>query len=262
MVNHSGRYSLPLLLASAPFSTSLVAADKPVPNGYHVAFAHDYQQRNDPTKLHRVISPDIELNKAGEITGFEDSQGPINWNELVYDTGVQATLKWGRWTRGITGGTGLHSGHDISGAEGIRNSFRLISGPLPDSPLTDAATFSLIGGHTSPTAGEGGGTSITLLTRGNLTLNDGAESADISLSLRVASGIYSFTAENLKIERYGFSTTQPVVTSGVLCIPGCTTEITGFISGADGTEAGIAFSISNPALSKQINGVAAFTREP
>ena len=261
MAKSPGQLSLPLLLATAPLSYVPASAAEIADNSYHVAFAHDYQQDSHTQKLHRMISTAIDTNSADEIIGFRDSQGSLDWNELVYDSGHHATLKWGRWTRGITSGTGLHSGHDISGAEGIRNSFRFIAGQVPDTALTDAATFSLLGGHTSPTAGEGGGTSITLLTRGSIDLNEGATSATVSLSLRVASGIYSFSAKDLAIDQYGFSTDQPVATSGVLCIPGCTTEITGFIAGSNGEQAGVAFSITNPALSKQINGIAAFKRE-
>ena len=261
MANSSNRLTLPILLASAPLATPAIAADTGPAIEYRVAFAHDYQQDSHPDKLHLVTSPNLDTNQYGEVIGFSTQQGSLNWNELVYDTGHHATLKWGRWTRGITHGTGLHSGHDISGAEGIRNSFRFIAGQVPDAALTDAATFSLLGGHTSPTAGEGGGTSITLLTRGSVELNDGGDAATVSLSLRVASGIYSFSAKDLAVDQYNFSTTQPVATSGVLCIPGCTTEINGFFAGPNGDQAGIAFSISNPALSKQINGIAAFQRQ-
>ena len=261
MANYSNRLTLPVLLASAPLTTPAIAADTRTAIEYQVAFTHDYQQDSHRQKIHHVTSPILDINDVGELIGFSDQQGSLNWGELVYDTGHHASLKWGRWTRGMTGGTGVHSGHDISGAEGIRNSFRFIAGQVPDTELTDAATFSLLGGHTSPTAGEGGGTSITLLTRGSIALKDAGNSATVSLSLRVASGIYSFTAEDLKVDQYRFNTQQAVVTSGVLCIPGCTTEITGFIAGANGDQAGIAFSITNPALSKQINGIAAFRRD-
>lgn len=254
MNNHQPVLTVPLLLVAA----SAVAAD---PLSYQVAFVHDYLQQGDPEKLHRLVSQQVRFADGDALVSFTDSQGLVSWDALTYDSGRQGSLHWGRWTRGITGGTGLHSGHDISGAEGVRNSFRYIAGTVPNAPLTDAATYSLLGGHTGPTAGEGGGTSITLLNQGQVELTDGGDFARVTLSLRVASGIYNFSSPKLPVNEFGFSAEQPIPTRGVLCIPGCTTYLEGFVAGEDGTELGLAFSIENPALSKRINGVAAFKRD-
>lgn len=248
------RLTVPLFLAAS--TTGVVE-----PGSFHVAFAHDYEQPGDPGKLHRVISDQVRFAADGSVAGFSDSRGRLEWSAAAYDSGQASFLHWGRWTRGIIGGSGLHSGHDISGAEGVRNSFRYIAGPVSKSPLADAATFSLLGGHTGPTAGEGGGTSITLLTRGEVNVNADGSAARVTLALRVASGIYSFESPELPLKDAGFSTTESIPTSGVLCIPGCSTHLEGFITGEGGTEVGLAFSIDNPALSKQINGVAAFKRD-
>jgi len=254
MSDYQSALTVPLLLAA----TSVAVAE---PRSYHVAFAHDYEQQGDAKKLHRVISEQIQFANDGALTRFSDSQGRLEWNALAYDAGHYTSLNWGRWTRGVIEGTGLHSGHDISGAEGVRNSFRYIAGVVPNAPLADAATYSLLGGHTGPTAGEGGGTSITLLNQGQVEIIDNGRFASVALSLRVASGIYNFSSPKLPLENFGFTTTEPVPTSGVLCIPGCTTYIEGFVAGDDGAEVGLAFSIHNPALSKYINGVAAFKRD-
>ncbi|RLA09185.1 MAG: hypothetical protein DRQ60_08495 [Gammaproteobacteria bacterium] len=254
MTDYQVGLTVPLLLVA----TSAAAAE---PQSYQVAFVHDYQQQGDAKKLHRLVSQQVQFDADGVLAGFTDSQGPLSWNASTYDSGQHTSLHWGRWTRGIIGGTGLHSGQDISGAEGVRNSFRYIAGVVPNMPLTDAATYSLLGGHTGPTAGEGGGTSITLLNQGQVELTDGGDFASVSLSLRVASGIYNFSSPKLPVKAFGFSADQPIPTSGVLCIPGCTTYIEGFVAGAEGAEVGVAFSIHNPALSKHINGIAAFQRD-
>ncbi|HAC33996.1 MAG TPA: hypothetical protein DCF45_05700 [Gammaproteobacteria bacterium] len=256
MNKRTGSLAAPLLLALGP-----AGAEAASDNNYQIAFVHDYKQSGDPRQLHRLRIPKPQLQPGGGLSRFVDDGGAVEWNALQYDTGSVDSLSWGRWTRGVTTGTGIHSGHDISGAEGVRNSFRYITGAIPEMALQDAATFSLLGGHTSPTAGEGGGTSITLINQGNLLIEEGGQSINIRVSLRVASGIYSFTAEKLPIVDYGFSTPAPVETSGVLCLAGCTTTIEGFIAGAQGQLAGIAFSVDNPALSKRINGIAAFKRD-
>ncbi len=254
MSNYYPGLAVPLLLVS---SSAAVAE----PPRYQIAFVHDYQQQNHASKLHRLSNQQARFSDDGALVEFIDSQGPVTWEGLSYDTGQHGTLHWGRWTRGITGGGGLHSGHDISGAEGVRNSFRYIIGEPPRSPLENAATYSLLGGHTGPTAGEGGGTSITLLNQGTIELTDEGQFVTLVLSLRVASGIYSFTSPKLEVTDYGFRTDQPVVTNGVLCLPECRTRIEGFFAGEGGAEVGLAFSIDNPALSKQINGIAAFKRD-
>lgn len=256
MNKRTGSLAAPLLLALGPAGAE-AASDA----NYQIAFVHDYNQSGDPRQLHRLRIPKPQFQPGGGLSSFVDDGGTVEWNALQYDTGSVDSLSWGRWTRGVITGTGIHSGHDISGAEGVRNSFRYITGAIPEMALQDAATFSLLGGHTSPTAGEGGGTSITLLNQGVLTIESGGDSANLQLSLRVASGIYSFNAEALPILDHGFSTITPVETSGVLCLAGCTTTVEGFIAGERGDLAGIAFSIDNPALSKRINGIAAFKRD-
>ena len=102
---------------------------------------------------------------------------------------------------------------------------------------------------------------MTLLTEGKIETQPAKATLDLKLSLRVASGLYSITADNLPLKGSGFATVEPVATTGTLCIAGCTATVEGFFAGSDLSRAGIAFSVHNPALSKHINGIAAFKRD-
>lgn len=233
----------------------------------NVAYVHDWQPTEDRARMQLHSPTTATLDAADHLTGFNDD-GPITWPGPVFDAGSDGALLWGRWTRDTIGGNGALSGHSITGAEGVRNSFRYIAGvPAPDAAVAalreagGAATFSLAGGNTGPTAGEGGGVSITLLTGGSLKLAPGGESVSLDLNFRVASGIYTLRTDAIPLRGAGFTSTEPIPTSGVLCIPGCTAQVQGFFAGAAADRVGLAFSVHNPALSKHINGIAAFARQ-
>lgn len=231
----------------------------------NLAIVHDYPPaKPDQATLHQYCPTRVTLDDEGVLRAFRDN-GTVTWPGLSYDNGGDENIRWGRWTRDQTGGDGLHSGHAITGAEGIRNSFRYVLAKPRDaaaelSAAGGVANYSLLGGNTGPTAGEGGGVSVTLLTAGSLVIDQGQGRVDIDLSLRVASGLYRISGQQLPLQGDCFASTTPVKATGTLCIAGCSANIMGFVGGADGKRAGLVFQIVNPALTKQINGVAAFAR--
>lgn len=233
----------------------------------NLAYVFDWQPEAGQNRLTRLDATPLTLDDDGQLIAFDDS-GPTHWPGAVFDAGNDGIIAWGRWTRDTIGGAGVLAGHSITGAEGVRNSFRYIAGsPVADDAFAamkaagGPATFSLLGGGTGPTAGEGGGVSITLLTAGQLELKPQSEMLDLQLSFRVASGIYTLVARDIPVEGHGFESVEPIPTTGVLCIAGCTARVSGFFAGDKAQRVGVAFSVHNPALSKHINGIAAFTRD-
>lgn len=233
----------------------------------NLVYVHDWQAQPERQRLVALPGTRGTLNNAGELVAFDES-GPTLWPGKVFDAGNDGVLAWGRWTRDTIGGSGALAGHSITGAEGVRNSFRYLAGvAAPLNAITamksagGSATFSLAGGSTGPTAGEGGGVSITLLTGGTLTLPPGGDELALELRFRVASGIYTLTANDIPINGEWFASVQPIPTTGVLCITPCTARVSGFFAGEQAQRAGLAFSVHNPALDKHINGIAVFARD-
>lgn len=253
---------MPSVRAQSPESVSPLTGEQSL----SLVYVHDWEPAANGRRLVKMAQTDTTLNDAGQLVAFDDG-GPNLWQGQVFDSGNDGILAWGRWTRDTIGGSGTLAGHSITGAEGVRNSFRYITGvPAPRDAVAalrasgGPATFSLLGGGTGPTAGEGGGVSITLLTQGTVTVQPGGKTIAMELSFRVASGIYTLTATDIPLEGAEFASQEPIPTHGVLCITGCSTQLSGFLAGEQAQRAGLAFSVYNPALSKHINGIVAFAR--
>lgn len=266
------RHSLYVALCAigAICPTSAVQPDQPVlltgEHALNLAFVYDWEPQVGQQRLVRYLPTKAQFDDAGLLRGLDDA-GAITWDAEVFDPGNDGAIAWGRWSRNLIGGTGLRGGHSITGAEGVRNSLYYVAGTPPsDRAMAElaasggTATFSLYGGNTGPTTGEGGGVSITLLVAGKVEVNAVEQSVDVDLSFQEASGLYAFQARDLPLKGGGFAATAPVPTTGVLCIPACATELSGFLAGDGARRVGVAFSVHNPALSKYINGIAAFQR--
>lgn len=241
---------------------SAVAAEVGAPV-WQVAIAHDFRLSDDGPPVHRYAPQALQFDATGQLRGFADDRGVVSWVQPVGHSGHDGVIAWGRWGHGRTGGDGRHGQIDITGGEGVRNALYYVSGaPLQEAPA-GAARYSVLGGQVSPTAGEGGMAATTFLDDGVLEADFAAGRAQLTLAITVPSGRYELTASDLALVDGRFETVPDtrLSVSGVLCFAGCTAHLEGFVAGANGERAGLAYHIDIEALTEDVNGVVAWRRD-
>ncbi|MCG2635452.1 MAG: hypothetical protein J4A00_11175, partial [Gammaproteobacteria bacterium] len=235
----------------------------------HIAIAHDFVRAEHAEQIHLYLNTKTELDENGRLDRFND-RGDVTWKNRVADAHNDGTIAWGRWALGFIGGNGDHADFEITGGEGARNSlYYAVGEPVDEGDLSDAAaaaltaTFSLLGGGVAPSAGEGGGASITYINAADLKANFGTGRVDVNLDVTVPSGNYIVAMKGLKLNGDGFALDAETVaeSTGTLCVAGCTATLVGFFAGSDLARAAIAYNIVNNALSRDINGIVTFSRD-
>lgn len=230
---------------------------------WQIAVAHDFRLPDDGPPVHRYPAQALQFDAAGQLRRFSDDRGVVSWALAVGHSGHDGVIAWGRWGHGRTGGDGRHGHVDITGGEGVRNALYYVSGaPLQEAP-TGAVRYSLLGGQVSPTVGEGGMAATTFLDDGVLEANFATGRAQLALAITVPSGRYELTASDLALVDGRFETAPGtrLSVSGVLCFAGCEAHLEGFVAGANGERAGLAYHIDIEALTEDVNGVVAWRRD-
>src|SRR5687768_13710183 len=105
--------------------------------------------------VNAFTSVPVEFDAAGTIIGLDDGGGTslIGTSTSIRD-GTDGIVSWGRWTNGVTGGTGIYGGKDTRGAP-----LHGVAGlPTPNMP-TGTASYSMIGA-TPPSCDTGCGVTL------------------------------------------------------------------------------------------------------
>lgn len=230
---------------------------------WQLAIAHDFRLPDDGPPVHGYPPQALQFDAAGRLRGFTDDRGAVRWTLPVGHAGNDGVIAWGRWGTGRTEGEGRHGGVDITGGEGARNALYYVAGPPARRPPGDAARYSVLGGQVSPTAGEGGMAATTFLDDGVLEADFAAGRAQLTLAITVPSGRYELTVQDLRLVDGRFVTAPDtrLQVTGVLCFAGCRAHLEGFIAGAGGQRAGLAYHIDIEALTEDVNGVVAWRRD-
>ena len=266
--------TLGLIFANAAFGATS-SGDDDIPNlivgqsSRNLVVAHDFVAPRHSDQIHIYLDSPSELDDLGKLRKFNAS-GNVIWKNKIADSGNDGSIAWGRWALGVIAGNGDHSQIEISGGEGARNSLYYAIGDLAGDAALEAAaaeelvaSFSLLGGGVAPTAGEGGGASITYINEAGMQAQFGEGRVDANLDITVPSGNYIVTMKGLKLQGDGFAldAETTVESTGTLCVAGCTATIVGFFAGENLARSAIAYNIVNNALSRDINGVITFTRD-
>lgn len=255
-----------LVPIAAALLVSGVHASETDPRGapvWQVAIAHDFRMPQDDPPVHLYPPATLRVDGLGWLRTFRDDGGAVTWDLPVGHSGNDGLIAWGRWGHGRTGGDGRHGGLAITGGEGARNALYYVAGaPLAEAP-TGAARYSVLGGHVSPTAGEGGMAATTFLENGALQVDSAAGRATLKLAITVPSGRYELVAQDLHIVEGRFVTAPDsrLSVTGVLCFAGCAAYLEGFLAGPAGERVGLAYHIDIEALTEDVNGVVAWHRD-
>jgi hypothetical protein len=189
----------------------------------------------------------VEFDGTGTIIGMDDGSGTtlIGTSTSIRD-GTDGIISWGRWTNGVTGGTGIYGGLDTRGAP-----LHGVAGlPTPNMP-TGTASYSMIGA-TPPSCSTG---CAATLNSSFLTVN--FDISKVNLDIDVTINTTNFRAASpipLNISGSGFGG------SGFLTGGGCGANmlVEGFFSGDAAARAGLAYHINN--FSESMNGAIAYQK--
>jgi hypothetical protein len=196
--------------------------------------------------VNAFTSVPVEFDASGTIIGLDDGGGTslIGTSTSIRD-GTDGIVSWGRWTNGVTAGTGIYGGKDtrsapVHGVAGL---------PTPNMP-TGTASYSMIGA-TPPSCDTG---CIATLNSSSLLVTFDANRVDMSLDITVNGVQYRTTNPALlTINGSGFSGTGSL--SG-----GCGASLLakGFFAGDAAARAGLAYHLGTS--SEQANGAIAYKR--
>jgi len=180
------------------------------------------------------------------VIGLDDGSGTslIGTSTSIRD-GTDGIISWGRWTNGVTGGTGIFGGLDTRGAP-----LHGVAGlPTPNMP-TGSASYSMIGA-TPPSCSP---SCAATVNSSSLFVTFDTNRVDMSLDITVAGFRYITTNPALlTISGSGFSGTGTL--SG-----GCGASLLakGFFAGDAAARAGLAYHLGTSF--EQVNGAIAYTK--
>lgn len=193
----------------------------------------------------------VEFDAAGTVIGLDDGRGTslIGTSTAIRD-GTDGIISWGRWTNGITGGTGIFSGLDtratpLHGVAGL---------PTPNMP-TGVATYIQIGA-TPPSCPAG---CTASLSSSSLNVDFGKNAVDLNIGITVNGILYSTAFASpvrLTINGSGFSGTG-TLSDSIQCGSGPLLA-KGFFAGDAAARAGLSYDFSSVAGS--VNGAVAYRR--
>jgi hypothetical protein len=179
-------------------------------------------------------------------------------NTDVDNSGVAGIIGWTRWTGGTTAGTHVVTAPQNGGSSIIWGT------QATNVPTTGTATYGMIGA-TSPTIQDGsiapGSVSAARLAVSFATLKVGLEA-----TVNFGGSAYNLTSDgglaapsmNLSNTNWTFSGLAPLVGGACAAGSSCTSRISGFLAGATGNHAGLAYTFANaPSGGAVVNGTIA-----
>jgi hypothetical protein len=190
----------------------------------------------------------VEFDATGTMIGLDDGRGTslIGTSTSIRD-GTDGIISWGRWTNGVTGGTGIFGGLDTRGAP-----LHGVAGlPTPSMP-TGSASYSMIGA-TPPSCDTG--CSATLNSSSLLVTFD-TNRVDLNMDVTIG-GIRYFTSNPalLVISGSGFSGTGSLVGAS-----GASLQAKGFFAGDAAARAGLSYHIGT-FVPENVSGAIAYQKQ-
>jgi hypothetical protein len=199
------------------------------------------------TSVNAFTGVAIEFDAAGTVIGMDDGSGTslIGTSTSIRD-GTDGVIAWGRWTNGVTGGTGIYGGLDTRGAP-----LHGVAGlPTPSMP-TGSANYTMIGA-TLPSCSPG---CTATLDASSLSVNFDARSISLNVGFTVNGSENYGGAVPLTISGSSFSGSGSVggaSTSGAVLAKG-------FFSGDAAARAGLAYHLGT-SLNQDVNGAIAYRK--
>jgi hypothetical protein len=199
------------------------------------------------TSVNAFTGVAIEFDAAGTVIGMDDGSGTslIGTSTSIRD-GTDGVIAWGRWTNGVTGGTGIFGGLDTRGAP-----LHGVAGlPTPSMP-TGSANYTMIGA-TLPSCSPG---CTATLDASSLSVNFDARSISLNVGFTVNGSENYGGAVPLTISGSSFSGSGSVggaSTSGAVLAKG-------FFSGDAAARAGLAYHLGT-SLNQDVNGAIAYRK--
>ena len=223
---------------------------------YNMAFAN-FAGRSSGTA--QVLSNAGTLDAAGRLVSFDEPPGnTTSGSTAIADSGNDGVIAWGRWTNGVTAGTGANAMRTFGSADGLHY---MVGIPTSDADMAAlanggvTATYSFAGG-TAPTTDRGG---IGTLGPASLTARFATAQVDVDFNLSVPGASYTVAGRNLSISGSGFS--GSVGALGATCVQtSCSTAIDGFFAGSQAARAGLSYTVIDTAQQMKTFGTIGFTR--
>ncbi len=204
------------------------------------------------TSVNAFTGVPIEFDAAGTIIGMDDGSGAslIGTSTSIRD-GTDGVIAWGRWTNGVTGGTGIYGGQDTGGAP-----LHGVAGlPTPNMP-TGLATYTQIGA--TPVSCSGAGCTASL-NGSSLSVDFSQNAVDLNIGITVNGTLYSTafgSPTRLTISGSSFNGTGTLDDS-IGCGSG-TLKANGFFAGDAAARAGLAYHFGS--VGGDVNGAIAYRR--
>ena len=199
-----------------------------------------------PNSVQAFTNVPVEFDASGTVIGLGDGRGGtslIGTSTSIRD-GSDGVIAWGRWTNGITAGTGVYGGLDTRGAP-----LHGVAGlPTPNMP-SGAARYSMIGA-TPPSCSTG---CIAALNGSVLTVDFGKAAVNLNLDMTVGTLRYADTVQ-LGISGSGFTGGGSFSGSSASLSAG------GFFSGDAAARAGLAYNLDT-ALKETVSGAIAYRKD-
>jgi hypothetical protein len=182
--------------------------------------------------------------------------GSVNGSPVVATTTslTDGIIGWGRWAGSTTGTTP----NPLSSAGVFDYVVGIPTAVLP--PSGTVARYSLMG-YTNPTSSNGSTTVYKV--DGTLTANFAGTGSTVGVNMTVASGAANtFTISGTTIASGTPFFTGGLSVGGTGCGGTCAASVNGFFVGTNASRAGLSYTISNSSANNNIQGVAAFARNP
>ncbi|MDP2226911.1 MAG: hypothetical protein Q8J78_05495, partial [Moraxellaceae bacterium] len=211
---------------------------------------------------------------GGLLTSSSQSFGVLDRNTAQTDNvGRNGNLDWGRWYGDDAQITGVNEGGNLT--LGTNQSLHYITGPMSSSEALHnivnlhgqgaQATYTLAGGTTASSTDGRTGTLTGQLT---VSFDYSSSSMSADLGLNMSSGnSYTLTGSGISISNFQpvFAASSEAQNPSLGCMSSgfstsCSANISGFFSGAQAQQIGLAYDVFDNSTGSVTNGAAAFNQ--
>jgi len=200
------------------------------------AAAYQYNRKSQ-------VKHSLTLDSTGKLTQFADTVEGSGTNTLgtamATSKGNDGIVAWGNWMDGTTGGDGYFSGTDLN-TSAYGPLHYVVGLPVSSMPTSGEATYNMIGYSASCS---GGGCTGLTVNSSSLSVNFGAMTVGVAMSLSVtggsSAGTHTYSAGGQALGSGGaFSGCGGLTTSACFGSLGHS----GFLSGSGAVRAGMAWN--------------------
>jgi FecR-like protein len=215
--------------------------------GYTALFA--YGRADGSVALADGSNATARFNASGQLMQADLPPGTFRLDGTHADFGTDGILAWGRWIGQVAPGTGVEIYSENQGLHYV------VGMPTATLPTSGTATY-VLAGATRPTY-VNGAFSPGAFT-GSLSVTFGAQATINTVNWQVAMPDRTFLIANTQMSTQSSNfSTSAIATQGCLSA-GCTTNISGFFTGAAAERAGVAYTIDDV---NRVIGAAAFRKQ-